>query len=75
MKLEYDATNKHCFALILQLMYVLECGEYDDAITWDPTGLSFIIINPKAFEKRVLPEIFKEAKFASFQRKVRSNLV
>ena len=51
-------------------MYVLECEDYKDVITWDPSGLSFVIIDPKVFEKRVLPEIFKEAKFASFQRKV-----
>ena len=55
-----------------QLLYVLECGEYDDIITWAPNGLSFVITDTKQFEDMVLPEVFKEAKFASFQRKVRS---
>lgn len=54
----------------LKLMYALECGNYQNIITWNPSGLSFTVINPKTFEGRVLPEIFKEAKFASFQRKL-----
>ena len=52
-------------------MYALECGAYDDAITWTPDGMSFIIIDPNIFKEKVLPDIFKEAKFVSFQRKVR----
>jgi len=51
-------------------MYVLQCGDYNDIITWTPSGLAFVILNPVAFEKIVLPQIFKEAKFSSFQRKV-----
>lgn len=54
----------------LKLMYALECGDYQHIITWNPNGLSFTVINPKTFESRVLPEIFKDAKFASFQRKL-----
>jgi hypothetical protein len=51
-------------------MYVLECGSYDDIMSWAPSGLAFVIMDPVSFEKRVLPELFKEAKFASFDRKV-----
>lgn len=54
----------------VKLLYVLECGEYDDIITWAPNGLSFVITDTKQFEDMVLPEVFKEAKFASFQRKL-----
>jgi len=54
----------------LKLMYALECGDYQNIITWNPSGLTFTVMNPKTFEGRVLPEIFKEAKFASFQRKL-----
>jgi hypothetical protein len=51
-------------------MYALECGSYDNIICWTPSGLAFVIMDPVSFEKRVLPELFKEAKFASFDRKV-----
>ena len=51
-------------------MYALECGSYDDIMGWAPSGMAFVIMDPVSFEKRVLPELFKEAKFASFDRKV-----
>jgi len=51
-------------------MYVLECGHYSEIIAWNPEGGSFTILKTNEFEERVLPEIFKEAKFSSFQRKV-----
>ncbi len=51
-------------------MYVLECGHYSEIIAWNPEGKSFTILKTNEFEERVLPEIFKEAKFSSFQRKV-----
>ena len=51
-------------------MYALDCGSYDDIMSWTPSGLAFVIIDPVSFEKKVLPELFKEAKFASFDRKV-----
>mmetsp|Transcript_14734 Transcript_14734/g.22012 ORF Transcript_14734/g.22012 Transcript_14734/m.22012 type:complete len:402 (-) Transcript_14734:233-1438(-) len=54
----------------LKLMYVLECGHYSEIIAWNPEGGSFTILKTNEFEERVLPEIFKEAKFSSFQRKL-----
>ena len=51
-------------------MYVLECGSYDDIMSWAPSGLAFVIMDPVSLEKKVLHELFKEAKFASFDRKV-----
>ena len=55
-------------------MYALECGCYDDIISWSPSGLAFVIMDPKRFEKEVLPDLFKEAKFSSFDRKVRAQI-
>ena len=53
-------------------MYALECGLYDHIISWCPNGLAFVIMKPESFANRVLPELFnREAKFASFDRKVR----
>ena len=55
-------------------MYALESGCYDDIMSWSPSGLAFVIMNPSSFEKKVLPDLFKEAKFSSFDRKVRAIL-
>jgi hypothetical protein len=52
-------------------MYVIECGDYNDYITWAPDNISFLITDEEQFEKVVLPEIFKDSKFESFLRKVR----
>ena len=54
----------------LQLFYVLESGDYRDIISWTTDGQSFEITNPTVFASKVLPEIFREAKFSSFHRKV-----
>ena len=54
-------------------MYSLECGEYSHIIDWstvDASGFSFAVIDPAAFTKKVLPTLFKTAKFDSFQRKL-----
>jgi hypothetical protein len=55
----------------VKLMYTLECGDYDDIIRWCRGGDSFVITNSKRFEEYVLPDIFKEAKYASFDRKLK----
>lgn len=51
-------------------MHALESGDYDDIIAWYPNGTAFVIIDPTSFENIVLPDIFKVAKFSSFDRKV-----
>lgn len=53
-------------------MYILdECPEFHDILSWTQDGLAFIIYDAISFEEKVLPAIFKEAKFSSFLRKVR----
>ena len=56
-------------------MYTLEeCRElHKDCLVWTDDGKSFAIMNPEVFEKEVLPENFKDAKFQSFLRKVSVN--
>ncbi len=51
-------------------MKVLSDSNFNDIITWTPSGKSFIIVNPKAFVADILPEHFKSAKFSSFTRKL-----
>lgn len=54
----------------LKLMKVLSDKEFENVITWMPSGKSFSIIEPKAFVAEILPEHFKSAKYASFTRKL-----
>lgn len=54
-----------------QLMYTLECGEYDHLVEWSFNGRSFVVKNTDEFSATVLPALFKEAKFDSFARKMR----
>jgi osomolarity two-component system response regulator SKN7 len=54
-------------------MSVLESDIYSHIITWSPDGKSFVFLDSNAFERIVLPSIFKVAKFDSFLRKVSSN--
>jgi hypothetical protein len=52
-------------------MYLLEeCPEFHDIISWSYDGHSFVIYKPQLFEDKVLPVIFKEARYRSFHRKV-----
>lgn len=52
-------------------MYVLECGYYTSIIDWAPSGLAFVVMDKDGLEKTVLPELFKEAKYSSFERKLK----
>jgi hypothetical protein len=42
----------------------------EDAIAWLPDGKSFVIVNPDLFCSKILSQAFKEAKYASFVRKL-----
>lgn len=52
-------------------MYTIQCGEFNDIVAWSNDGLSFCINNKVAFEKAVLPVLFKPSKFESFARNLR----
>ncbi len=53
-------------------MQVLSSGRYDHIISWTPDGLSFVVKKPSLLVSDVLPLYFKEVKYTSFTRKVRS---
>ena len=50
-------------------MYVLQCGDFSDIISWTDNGSAFKVVDPSKLEDTVLPAIFKDAKFSSFRRK------
>lgn len=51
-------------------MYALECGQFNEIMSWSGDGRSFAIIDKDGFEDRVLPALFKPSKFESFIRKL-----
>jgi HSF-type DNA-binding len=62
--------------LLLQLMKLMnyadeQCKEDKDfCVTWLEDGKSFVIRNPDAFTRQVVPKFFKQTKFSSFTRKL-----
>jgi len=49
---------------------LLRQQKYSTIISWDKEGRSFTVHNRKRFELEVMPEVFRTAKFASFQRQL-----
>ena len=49
---------------------MMEHGDGDDVVGWLPDGKSFVIVSPDRFVSEVLNKVFKEAKYASFIRKL-----
>lgn len=52
-------------------MNLLSNEEITDIVAWLPHGRGFIIQNKKRFESEVLPKYFKEAKYTSFNRRLK----
>ena len=53
-----------------QLMKVLSEKENEEVIAWTPSGKAFMILQPKLFVAKILPDEFKSAKYSSFTRKL-----
>jgi hypothetical protein len=47
-----------------------QAGNDDDAVAWLPDGKSFVVVSPDLFCNRILANVFKESKYASFVRKL-----
>ena len=65
--------SNHClfhFSKFPQLMYAVQCGEFNDIVAWSNDGRSFCINDTDAFEKAVFPVVFKPSKWESFARKL-----
>jgi hypothetical protein len=46
-----------------------QAGSDDDAVAWLPDGQSCVVVSPDLFCNRVLANVFRESKYASFARK------
>jgi hypothetical protein len=54
----------------VKLYYILSNPKYEDCVAWLPHGRAWRILKPKTFEKKVIPRLFRSAKYASFMRQV-----
>lgn len=62
--------SKHKSTFAEKLMLVLSSKECANAIRWMPSGVAFCVVDATELVKSVLPKYFKEAKYASFTRKL-----
>jgi hypothetical protein len=53
-----------------KLMDLLNMPAVQHIICWLPHGKSFIIVRPKVFAAEIMPSYFRQAKYASFTRKL-----
>ena len=57
---------------VYQMLQDAEREGFDSIVRWQPDGLSFGVYKKKEFVERVMPRYFKQTRYRSFQRQVRS---
>ncbi|KAI2498383.1 DNA binding protein [Fragilaria crotonensis] len=69
---EHDANNNpKTFPMKLhRLLDKLEAANKRDIISWLPHGQGFVVRNPDALVREILPKYFRQTKYASFQRQL-----
>jgi len=55
---------------VLKLLSFVEDPKNFDLIRWSEKGDSFVVIDEDGFEKKLIPELFKHQKYASFVRQL-----
>lgn len=54
----------------MKLYNLLQDNLYEDVISWQPHGRSFLVDKPHEFVKKVMPKYFQQSKLTSFQRQL-----
>lgn len=54
----------------MQTWTLLEDPNNSHLITWSPSGDSFIVLQPDAFARELLPTVFKHNNYTSFVRQL-----
>lgn len=70
MDVDEDNHIMKLFKFPQRLHEILSKPEFQNIICWLPHGRSWKIIDPKEFEKQVLPQYFLHTSFSSFTRQV-----
>ncbi|KAI9653182.1 MAG: stress-responsive transcription factor hsf1 [Alyxoria varia] len=69
-----EATSRRPFKnippFIQKLRTFVDHPKNNDLIRWSPRGDSFIVVDEDQFAKRLIPELFKHDKYASFVRQL-----
>lgn len=65
-----EAKKKRAKTFPEKLMHAMMEHSSEDAVAWLPDGKSFVIVSANLFVDTVLNKVFKEAKYASFVRKL-----
>ncbi|EGR29016.1 hypothetical protein IMG5_164750 [Ichthyophthirius multifiliis] len=71
MRKRTKSTNNQTVPGFLSKTYkILENEEYNDIISWNIDGRSFLIKSPNEFAEKILPKHFKTNNFSSFVRQL-----
>jgi len=70
MKVKQLPRNENSKIFPQRLMEILSDATNNDAITWLPSGRSFMIVNRQKMTSEVLPKYFPRTKYTSFLRKL-----
>ncbi|EED24565.1 heat shock transcription factor Hsf1, putative [Talaromyces stipitatus ATCC 10500] len=69
-KREAQAKRKQIPPFVQKLRSFLDEPQYADFIRWSEDGNSFIVLDEDEFARRLIPELFKHNKYASFVRQL-----
>lgn len=58
-----------------RLHEILAMPEYSEYIAWLPHGRAWKVLNRRMFEKKVIPQHFRHARYASFMRQVSYHVI
>lgn len=69
-KRDAQAKRKQIPPFVQKLRSFLDAPQYADFIRWSDDGNSFIVLDEDEFARRLIPELFKHNKYASFVRQL-----
>jgi heat shock transcription factor len=49
---------------------LLECGKHKEIIDWSLDGTSFFVFNQEAMTRKILPVVYAQTHFSSFERQL-----